>query len=559
MIDWAQNNRIGIIVILALAVILMAPFALRPREGRISRDTERLVIISPHNETIRSEFGAAFTRHMKETQGRDVVIDWRTPGGTSEITKILNSEFIAAFEHYWDDQEYDGWTEVATVFNDRKLPPPEPGASANPGQTARQLFLNSSVGIGIDLFWGGGSYDFQKQAGKGHLVAADPSGRYGIAALAKEKPEWFTEEIIPASFSGETFYDQGHRWVGTCLSSFGICYNSDSLERLGITEAPSTWADLADPRYFGQIALADPNKSGSVTKAFEMVLQQALREAVEDSISRPAPEGMSPEQVERRALAEGWRQGMARIQKITANARYFTDSSTKIPLDVAQGDAAAGMCVDFYGRTYNEIHRKSDGSSRINYVMPEGGSSLTVDPVGLLRGAPHPELAHAYLRFLLSKEGQRLWNYRPGTPGGPEKTAIRRLPVRRDMYGPEETKHFSDPEELPYQSGKSFTYEAEWTSSAFDSIRFIIRLMAIDSHEEQQEAWKAIIDSGMSPRGLEIFSDLSIVSYEKATSDFARILRSGNKREQVETARSLGDLFRSLYADSIRASRMEGR
>ena len=96
--------RLSIVGIL-LAVVLVAPFALRPAPEQgglnLDDDVERLVIITPHNESIQSEFARAFAGHMKENYGRTVFIDWRQPGGTSEIAKFLGSEYSSRFEQYW--------------------------------------------------------------------------------------------------------------------------------------------------------------------------------------------------------------------------------------------------------------------------------------------------------------------------------------------------------------------------------------------------------------------------------------------------------------------------
>ena len=61
------------------------------------------------------------------------------------------------------------------------------------------------------------------------------------------------------------------------MSTFGSIYNRDSLERLGYKGTPSNWRDLADVRFFRELALADPTKSGSITKAFEMIVQQEMQ------------------------------------------------------------------------------------------------------------------------------------------------------------------------------------------------------------------------------------------------------------------------------------------
>ena len=68
----------------------------------------------------------------------------------------------------------------------------------------------------------------------------------------------------------------------------------------------------------------------------------------------------------------------------------------------------------------------------------------------MLRGAPHPEIALAFIEFVLSPDGQKLWNYRVGTPGGPEKFALRRLPVRKDFYVAANEPYRSDPGIDPY-------------------------------------------------------------------------------------------------------------
>src|SRR5206468_527977 len=124
--------------------------------------------------------------------------------------------------------------------------------------------------------------------------------------------------------------------------------------------------------------------------------------------------------VEARAVREGWHEGMRLIQLIGANARYFTDSSQKPPIDVAAGNCAAGLCIDFYGRQQQEAVLRRDFSERVGYVSPPGGSANSVDPVALLRGAPHRAAAVLFVEYTLALEGQKLWNFKPGSPGGPQ-------------------------------------------------------------------------------------------------------------------------------------------
>lgn len=543
-----------LIVLSLLAAVLVAPFALRPKEEKIPAKAERLVIITPHIESIQSEFARAFRLHMREAHGREVSIDWRQPGGTSEIARFLHSEYATRFETLWHETTGLPFTlAIRDAFANPRLDPVSSGTqqgsltdptllkAASPQDlalAARRLFLESDIGAGIDLFFGGGAFDFERQAAAGLLVARDASGRYGPAALADEHPDWFGDNVMPQSFGGEPFRDPGYRWVGTVLSAFGICYNRDVLARLGIGSPPDEWSDLADPRYQGQIALADPTKSGSATKAFEMLVQERIQTLARER-----------NLLEAEAVAAGWDDAMRLILRISANSRYFTDYSAKVPRDVAQGDAAAGMCIDFYGRSYNELHRDpATGESRVGFAMPRRGTSIGADPIAMLRGAPSPELAHRFIEFVLSPEGQKLWNYRTGAPGGPVRHALRRPPIRRDFYTGENLAHMTDPDLDPYRAAAGFTYHPEWTGSLFTALRFVIRAACMDPHEEQLAAWEALRTAGFPEKGVADFEDIAPISHQTVVGEIAPALRNSDKVAQVRLARELAEIFRQRYS-----------
>lgn len=544
----------------AMLLILVAPFLLRPAQSTApSRYDRRLVIITPHHERIRQEFARAFARQWKAKTGETLFVDWRVPGGTSEIAMYLKSEFSGAFQFHWENVLNKPWSaEVAAQFmNNKAAPPADPKAPMTPGQDARQTFLNSDVGIGIDLFFGGGAYDFQQQAEAGVLVAQDRRRPAGLAVLMQKHPEWFSDASIPETVGGEPYRDKEGRWVGTCLSSFGIVFNRDVLRRLGVDRDPSEWSDLADPRLMGQVALADPTKSGSVTKAFEMIIQQQMQREIGKLRGNPG-KLRTPEEIETEGVKRGWEAGFQLIQRITANARYFTDSSTKIPLEVARGDAAAGMTIDFYGRSTEEEVRAADGHSRIGFVTPEGGTSIGVDPIGMLRGAPEPELAMAFIEFVLSDDGQKLWSYQSHVQGGPSRIALRRLPVRKDFYSEANLKLMSDGHERPYEKARSFEYHPEWTASMFNAIRFLIRVVCIDVHDEQRRAWAALVSANFPERATTVFHETKLIGYETTRSSLNNILRSRDKVKEVREARKLSDTFRRQYELAFRKA-PEGR
>ncbi|HPN84098.1 MAG TPA: extracellular solute-binding protein [Victivallales bacterium] len=499
-----------------------------------------LVIITPHTESIRYEFEEAFKAHYFEKTGETVSFDWRMPGGTSDIVRYIDDRFSSEFKKYWEeDPQLGRWTKsVEENFNNSKMD--SPYKNADPAAVnARNRFLESNVGIGIDLFFGGGQYEMDKQARKGYAVDA---------GMIQSHPEWFTNDVIPRRFSGEIFYDPKGRYYGTCISSFGICYNIDCVKILGI-DPPRRWSDLGDEKFFGYLAVADPTKSGSINKCFEMIIQQSMSEAIRKA------GGKSPE-----ALEEGWRNGLNIIRRIGANSRYITDSASKVPRDVADGDTSAGICIDFYGRTEAEWSQKqNNGISRLKYVMPTGGSSISADPILLFRGAPNRKTAVAFIEFVLSKKGQRLWNARPGTPGGPKKYALRRLPIRKDIYVEEERKIMSDPEEEPFSPEEEFNYDASLTAKYFALIRIIIKTMVIDPLPELQKAWEKIIENGgpeLCPKSMIEFEKLPF-SYADA-GDIADSLTQDGKNSSPLSAlikqREMSEFFRKQYIKAAEAA-----
>ena len=523
-------------IVLALIVVVLGPIVLRPKgEGGPRAGGRTLVVITPHNESIRHEFSRTFAQRHLAATGQSVRLDFRTPGGTSEITRTIDSEYTAAFEHHWRHTLRREWSKaVEGAFLNSKIVLDDTPADDTPEQQARRAFLASEVSCKFDLFFGGGSYDFQQAANKGQLIDS---------GFIREHPELFGDAPgqIPQTLSGEPFWDPKGRWIGSVVSSFGIVFNTDSLRRLGIAQPPAQWRDLADPHFFHQIALANPMQSSSVNKSFEMLIQQQMQ----------AEAGAGGDAQNLRA---GWSQAMRLLMRIGANARYFTDSSTKISLDVEGGEAAAGMTIDFYGRFQSEAVRRPDGSSRLQYTSVAGGSSVGVDPVGIFRGAPNADLAKDFIAFLMSADGQRLWNWKVGTPGGTHRYALRRMPVLPALYAPEFHPMRSDPEVNPYELAKTFTYHPKWTGHLFRPISFIFRVMCIDTHDELTAAWRALIDARFPPEALAAFEDVSAVAYDEAGARIRDAL-TGDKIAEVQLAKELADKFRTQYRHAAELAR----
>ena len=535
------------LISIALVAVVGLPFLFRPKQATRATADETLVIITPHNEALRYEYGRGFCDWYRARTGRTMAIDWRVIGGTSEITRFLESEYVSAFQNYWTHKLAREWsTVVQAAFHNPKLVPDQTPEDDTVELAARRAFLGSKISCGIDIFFGGGSFDFIRQANAGRLVDS---------GILKLHPEWFHDAVIPQSFTGEPYWDQQGRWVGDVLSSYGMIFNRDSLRRLGIAQEPRAWDDLADPKLQGEIALCDPTKSSSIAKAFENVIQQHIyREwkRLETTTGRPRQE-LEPE-----AVATGWTRGLQLLQRAGANARYFTDTSQKPPIDVIQGNSAVGMCIDFYGRgSFEGTARRVDGSpGRIGYYSPPEGTVLSPDPIAVMRGAPNPTAALAFMEYALSMDGQKLWNFKPGVPGGTDRYELRRLPIRRDFYTQDYGKYRSDPDVNPYAGANPLIYNGAWTGGeTFRAMAFVVRVMCLDTHPELVAAWREIIQAGLPADALAVMSDMSAVAYPQIKTRIVPALTSKNKVDEIRLASELAGQFRAQYLKAAALAR----
>jgi iron(III) transport system substrate-binding protein len=587
-------------VMAAAALVVALPFLLRrPMDAsRWSPGDPIVVVVSPHNEAIRYEFGRAFSDWHAAHYGRPAKVDWRVIGGTSEIMRYLESESVTALRAWWKAQGRSWPTGGGEAALDRRAWPerPPPEVAADPAASARwqvcaavrrafrETDAAGAFSCRIDILFGGGVYDHDKAYRQGLTVPAWPLGREPPGLLVAADGT----ALIPERVGGEVW--RGPGFFGAALSTFGICYNRDRLADLGIATPPVRWRDLAAPAYFRQLGVGDPTKSGSLAKAFEMMIHAECHAAVaaagfgaaeatayEQAIDAAGwqaalPAGVPPGY--QAAVAAGWRAGLQLAQRIGANARYFTDGAGKIPIDVSSGNAAAGLAIDFYGRYQAELSRGVDGHSPMVYVTPAAGSSVSADPISLLRGAVHRDMALRFITFVLSEDGQRLWNYRPGTSGGPVKFALRRLPIRRDFYpsatnallqaaserhGANCVDPLSDPAVNPYAVGAQFTYHPRWTARHFNVHRDLIRAMCLDAAEELQSAWAAIIAAGGPAAQPAAMALLQRLPDKPEPMTWESSLTIGRRYERLDYMREWTTYFRASYREALAAVRRDDR
>ena len=240
-----------------------------------------------------------------------------------------------------------------------------------------------------DLMWASAPDAFEVLKGDGLLT------RYAPKASG-----------IPKNIGSYPINDPDGYYIGFAGSGYGIMWNTRYLKAKKIP-VPKEWADLKKPVYHNHVGMSAPSRSGTTHLTVETVLQ-----------------------------GEGWDKGWASWKEMAGNFKMVTERSFGVPEGVNSGDFGVGVVIDFFG-----FSSKATGFP-VDFVYPTV-TTLVPANIAIVKDAPHPQAAAAFIEYLLSIEGQELLL----------DPAIRRLPVNPATYA-KAPKDFPN----PFEDATEFHY-----------------------------------------------------------------------------------------------------
>lgn len=196
----------------------------------------------------------------------------------------------------------------------------------------------------------------------------------GMVLLARDG---LVEPYRPANFEqiDPRLADAGDPPSWFAFSGFAtvICYNRIEGEKRNIP-APTSWADLADPIYRGEITVPDPGSSGTGMMFVAGVLELLGEE-------------------------EGW----AYLDALHENVAYYTHSGRKPCALAGTGEHVIGITIE------NSAIREISGGAPIDAIVPEEGMFWEIASIGLVTGTDQPEAAKRFLDWAASREANQLY------------------------------------------------------------------------------------------------------------------------------------------------------
>lgn len=197
---------------------------------------------------------------------------------------------------------------------------------------------------------------------------------FTIQSLAQEG---ILQSYVPAGadqFPAE-FLGPDHLWTGLTRRARVIMYNTDLVSQ---EELPTSIFDLTDPKWQGQIAAA-----GSTNGSMQAQIA-AMRQLIGEQET------------------EAWLNGLM------ANEVTFFGGHTDVRKAVGAGEFKLGLVNHYY------YHLQKAEGSNVGIIYPDQGDGqigliTNATSAAVVAGAPHVSAAQAFLDFLVSPEGQKLF------------------------------------------------------------------------------------------------------------------------------------------------------
>ncbi|WP_428697423.1 ABC transporter substrate-binding protein [Stappia sp.] len=212
-----------------------------------------------------------------------------------------------------------------------------------------------------------------------------------LEGLEAYKPEGL--DAIPARFR-----DPDGKWFAVTGYMAALCVNNERLKDKGL-KMPTSWADLTDPSFKGEVVMPNPASSGTGYIQIDSLLQMMGEE-------------------------KGW----AFLDKLDKNVAQYIKSGSRPCNAASAGEYTVG--ASFGLRAVKNIEE----GYPITLVVPSEGAGNELEANGLVAASKNKEAAKRFLDWTVSKEAANAyfsWKAIVTVPGGtmPERFTKAGLPA----------------------------------------------------------------------------------------------------------------------------------
>lgn len=217
----------------------------------------------------------------------------------------------------------------------------------------------------------------------------------------------------------EVYKDSEGRWFATTGYLAGFCVNTEVLEKKGLP-MPTSWQDLLDPVYKGELVMPNPASSGTGYLQISSLLQMKGED-------------------------EGWKF----LEELDKNMAQYIKSGSKPCKVAAAGEYAIGASFAF-----SAVKQIMTGYP-LKLVIPSEGAGYELEASALMKTSDNKDDARTFLDWLLTLDAAALYG---------ERAAMSSVPGARP---PEEVLKAGLPEDV---STVLYKMDFEWSAANKDRI-----------------------------------------------------------------------------------------
>lgn len=199
-----------------------------------------------------------------------------------------------------------------------------------------------------------------------------------------------------------------HIGVGWAVFGVGIVYNPEAYKKAGLAP-PVSWNDLANPKLKGHLVV------DSITTTYGLDLLIMLAKANGGGLNDMTP-------------------GFNEMKKVAKNVITF-DTTADLSPYFQQHEAWAGVWTNGEANGF-----KMKTKFPMEFVYPKEGAPALMATADVVKGAPHPKLADAFLNFIVGHHAQQVVGAQIGF--GPVNSTVKLTPEQaaKVTYGPKAAK-----------------------------------------------------------------------------------------------------------------------
>ena len=186
--------------------------------------------------------------------------------------------------------------------------------------------------------------------------------------LEPYRPAWADAIAVDSQGPGDVYF-------GLYRTPPVIVYNADAISA---EEAPRDWDEILEERFAGQVLIRDPLASGTMRTIFGFILARSVAETGD---------------------AEA---GFDWLRRLDAQTKEYVHNPALLHQKMIRQEGRVTVW------TMTDILFQQVRGAPLAYNFPASGSPVIDDSIALVRGAPHPEAAKAFIEWVGSHDTQIL-------------------------------------------------------------------------------------------------------------------------------------------------------